>query len=158
MGRFRMLGEGVLRWPPDTADEPATVAFQYAQAVGLMAEGNQWIRFDRAPVGRTVRLLATVTALRGPVLPEDASRGIVPSLPRLGETVELGYGTLFVCNAFEGVRTGVGVIPEQVAAADDDWLDRDRLYRVHNHIVRLGYVEDEPRMFRIPRQRVPLAA
>lgn len=152
------LGEGVLRWPPDGSDDPSTVAFQYAQAVGLMAEGNRWVRFDRAPIGRTVHLLATVVALRGPVLLEDASRGIVPSLPRLGETVELGRGTLFVCNAFEEARTGVGVVPEQVMTVDGDWLDRDRLYRVHNHIVRLGYVEDRPRAFRIPRQRVPLAA
>ncbi|WP_026924974.1 hypothetical protein [Glycomyces arizonensis] len=157
MGRFHTFGEGVLRWSADTAEDPAMVAFQHAQAVGLMAEGNRWVHFDRVPVGKTVRLLATVIALRGPVLAEDASRGIVPSMPWLGETVELGHGTLFACDAFDGARTGVGVVPEQ-AVAVGDWLDRGRLYRTHNHIVRLGYVEDRRWHFRTLRQRDPLAA
>lgn len=157
-GAFRVhkLGAGVLRWPLDDVpeDESDDVPFVWAQSVGLMAEGNQWVDFTSAPIGTAVVLCATVTALRGPVLREDPHRQITASRPYVGETVTLATGVLFACNAFDGPATGVGVLPLIPLEGAVDWLDRALLYRVHNHLIDLRAIEHRPNG-RTPRRRIP---
>lgn len=137
--RSVLLGEGVLRWPPDAdPDDLAKVGTDLAQTIGLMAEGNRWIEFGSGLEGRQVVLFATVTALRGPVLRADPVRGIAPRTTYVGESVRLGAGRLFRLSSFESKpHTGVGVMPADPAADSGDWLDRAGLYRAHYHIVWL---------------------
>lgn len=136
--RSALLGEGVLRWPPDAEpDDLDKVGTDLAQTVGLMAEGNRWVVFSSALERRPVTLSATVTALRGPVLRYDAVRGIGPRAPYVGESIQLGVGQMFRMDSFGATGTGVGTMPVDPAADAGDWLDRAGLYRVHNHIVEL---------------------
>ncbi len=149
--RSVLLGEGVLRWPPDAEpDDLDKVGTDLAQTVGLMAEGNRWVVFGPALEGRPVALCATVTALRGPVLRYDAVRGIEPRMPYVGESIQLGTGQLFRMHSFGAIGTGVGVMPEGSAADAGDWLDRAALYRVHNHIVELRAIPRRSRQAALP--------
>lgn len=155
-GKFRVhaLGAGVLRWPLDDATEASEVPFLWAQSVGLMAEGNQWVDFTAAPIGSAVVLCATVTSLRGAALSEDPYRQITTTKPYVGETVTLATGMLFCTDAFDRPGSGIGVMPLGPLEGADDWLDRKRLYRAHNHLVELQAIEHRPNG-RTPRQRIP---
>jgi hypothetical protein len=159
-GAFRVykLGGGVLRWPPDDVAEDAVdpMPFLWEQSIGLMGEGNRWITFASAPIGSPVVLCATVTALRGPMLPEDPDRQICTTRPYVGETVTLATGALFTCDAFGGNATGIGAMPLGPLQGTADWIDRARLYRVHNHVVELRAIELRPpgrkSLLRSPKQ------
>lgn len=149
-----LLGTGVLRWPPDAdPDDLGKVRSDLAQIVGLMDTGNRWVAFGSRFEGSQVVLLATVTALRGPVLRWDPVRRIGPRTPYLGETVQLGAGRLFRLDAFGEKATGIGVMPPDPAADSGDWLNRAGLYRAHNHIVELRAVKRRARATALEAQR-----
>ena len=66
----------------------------------------------------------------------DIFRGISPSTPQIGDSIELGEGTLFVSASPEG--QWVGLEPDELR--NSDWLDPEALYRVHDQTVVLSFV------------------
>lgn len=146
------LGEGVLSWPV------GEVPFVSENCVALIGEGNQWVRFTDVPVGQILRLTAVIRTIRGPVLEEDAERGIAPSIPFPDEQIVLGYGVLFTGEGHgpEHGPTAVGVLPVEDVLRANDWLDRFALFRAHNHIVCLR--AEIGRAPHIVRQRTPVNA
>lgn len=122
------LGKGVLNW-----FRTERICDRYG-AVHL--EGpDGYADFDGIPEGTTGTIMAEILETRPSGHIGDLFRGIGPSEPETGETVELGTGTLFTYLE-EGIPV-VGVKPDD--GREEDWMNPRALYRCHNQTVRLEF-------------------
>ncbi|WP_335989855.1 hypothetical protein [Glycomyces sp. MUSA5-2] len=143
-----LLGTGILTWPAAERD-----LGRYG-TVSLRPEADS---FDLARFtlgdwdGMYVRLHATVTALRWPVMPTDPLLGVGPRAPEVGRTYPLGAGALFVLDRTEAPGYAVGTVPTGPVPRPTRWLDVQRLYDLHNHIVSLEAhrIADPPHSARV---------
>jgi len=134
-----LIGKGVLSWP-----KSERVSDRYG-TVMLMKDGMDSYATQEGPVslintpsGKNVRLFATVIENRQSTHIGDILRGLYPSTPDVGETIDLGIGEIF----YEQFRsyTLVGLKPND--DRESDWLNPVALYRAHEQTVEL-YCEEE---------------
>lgn len=132
-----VLGEGRLTWP---AGERRSDRYG---CVALMLDGDSetepsgFVSMDKAPVGRSGRLVATVQETRDSTHIGDLFRGFSPGGAVVGDDIALGTGELF--REQRGDMPTVGVRPDD--GRDSDWLDPLALYKCHEQTVRLRFEE-----------------
>lgn len=94
-------------------------------------------------LGQTGTLLVIVQVTRPSTHIGDRTRGIVPRMPKVGEQIVLGSGTLFS----EGYPPCSGSLQVGVRPTDGrtaDWLSPQALYRAHEQTVRLLFSPSGP--------------
>ena len=134
------LAARILQDLAKTDDRYAATA---AAASGAAASrpDNRGVAFDHAPLGTAGTLVAHVIAnVNGYDWGDDPPE---LRLPKPGERVVLGSGTLFT--ETYGDAPVVGVRPDDGRA--DNWMDRNAISRCRNHLVRLE--------FEMPKDSVP---
>jgi hypothetical protein len=126
------LGEGVLNW-----SRYERIGDRYG-AIHLASQpwGEDYVTWESAPAGQKGTLVARIIETRPSGHAGDWARGIGPSIPKPGDEIELGVGTLFAEVSDYGTPT-IGVKPGDGRAAD--WMDPRALYRCHNQTVRLEF-------------------
>lgn len=142
------LGHGELSWPrfERQTDRYGTVLLRTGP------DGEDYVPFDSAPVGARGQLVAVVLETRRPVHCGDLARGLMPSIPAVGEVITLGSGTLFTeTNPDTGLPSSVGLTPDD--GREEDWLDPRSLYRCHSQTVRLELHTDRHAEYRRPATR-----
>ena len=147
MSNVHVIGEGIFGW-----SRGERVGDRYG-AVGLWECIKKTDDAWGAEFGDEVKLDVTgILTLRGKlrvVILEtreshhigDMFHGLGPSTPKVGETIELGIGTLFI--EFDDCEGGgrVGVRPDE--KRPHFWMNPQNLYRAHDQTVRLEFVEDD---------------
>lgn len=123
------LARGVLNW-----SSIERISDRYG-TINLDKECAQVRNF----VGTRGRLIVKVAGVRPVVHIGDMLRGLNSSVPELGDVYELGHGELFVeeYNSSGMTVTNIGVRPED--EREFDWLDPNKLYKVHNQFVSLWF-------------------
>ena len=124
-----ILGTGTLNW-----FRHERICDRYG-AVHLESERGKYADYADIPVGAKGTIIAHILETRPSGHIGDLFRGIGPSDPEAGETVELGTGTLFT-EMEDGIPV-IGVEPDD--GRDTDWMDPRALYRCHNQTVRLEF-------------------
>jgi len=129
-----LLGKGFFNWP--SAERRSD---RYGTVWLLNEEDEETVLpMNRELSGKKGKLIVHILRTRQSSHIGDLFRGIFPQMPRLGEDIELGEGTLF----FEECKWGfsVGLKPDDERG--NDWLDPKKLYRCHDQFVEL-YFEQE---------------
>lgn len=90
--------------------------------------------------GKRVRLVAKVVENRGSGHMGDRFLNLFPSKPDVGESIEIGIGTLFTGVGFNG-NPAIGLKPSD--GREDLWLDPRKLYRLHDQTVEIFVEETE---------------
>lgn len=116
---------------------------------------DSYADFADAPAEQVGTLVAEITEARESYHIGDMFHGFYPETPEVGERVELGYGMLFVEEAYREAglpRYAVGLQPVEALGArefegerigpDVFWLNPRRLYRCHAQTVNLYFVPD----------------
>jgi hypothetical protein len=134
-GQSMAFADSPLIWSA-TADTAAA-----ASEAAASRPDNRVVAFDHAPVGTAGTLVAHVIANVNAYDWGDDPPEL--RLPKPGERVVLGSGTLFT--EMYGDAPVVGVRPDDGRA--DNWMDRNAISRCRNHLVRLA--------FEMPRDSVP---
>ncbi len=104
-----------------------------AEAASAARRTDRVVAFDHAPLGAAGTLVAHVIALT-----DDYDWGVgAPELrlPKPGERVVLGSGTLFT-EEYMGAPV-IGVRPDD--GREEDWMDRCAISRCKDHLVRLEF-------------------
>jgi hypothetical protein len=91
------------------------------------------VAFDHAPLGAAGTLVAHVIALTSDYDWGDSAPEL--RLPKPGERVVLGSGTLFT-EQYAGAPV-IGVRPDD--GREDNWMDRNAISRCRDHLVRLEF-------------------
>ena len=106
---------------------------------------SDYIIFPSGLDGLRGKLIAKVLESRQTSHCGDIARGIIPSRPERGETIELGEGTVFInsCSdkrfpkAEQCAISTIGIIPDD--GRETDWLNPEALYRLHEQTVALFF-------------------
>ncbi len=124
-----LLGTGILNW-----NKSERVSDRYG-AVFLDTD----LHADAITplLGKKGKLICEVLETRASNHIGDLSRGISPSTPKVGDTIELGEGILFTEGSLNNLV--VGLKPEDERATD--WLNPHKLYNVHAQTVNLFFEE-----------------
>ena len=123
------LGTGVLDW-----ERGERISDRYG-LVELFRGPGSLVELNQVTVRLHGKLIAIVREVREPSHIGDFFHGVKPSIPEVGERVELGIGAIF----FEA--GAVGLMPDDHRSTL--WLDIRALYRVHRQTVTL-YFEESP--------------
>lgn len=103
-------------------------------------DGRRTVSWNGAPAGVHGTLVATVIALDNPPGPDDdpclQDEDDRYRLPRPGERIELGTGTLFTEDDWPG-GPHIGVRPAD--GRKEDWMDKAALFRCGGHLIRLTF-------------------
>ena len=124
------LGTGVFDW-----ERGERVSDRYG-LVELFQTPGKLVKLNRIDQRLHGKLVAIVREVRRSSHIGDLFHGVKPTVPEIGERIELGIGTIF----FED--ESVGVMPDD--GRETLWLNIRALYRAHSHIVTL-YFEESPR-------------
>lgn len=127
----RILAEGRLTWPPE---ERTLGRFG---SVSLYQGQNRFSEFTAVPAWPMARMWVSVLDVYPAVLPPDPHRRLEPTVPEVGEEIELGMGHLFLPDLGLRGPIAVGLAPLAEYWRPDAWLSPTALYRAHNHHVRL---------------------
>jgi hypothetical protein len=124
------LGTGVLDW-----EREERISDRYG-IVELFHEPGVLVALTPVTEQLHGKLIAIVREVRQSSHIGDLFHDVKPSVPEIGERVELGTGAIF----FED--GGVGLIPDD--RRPRLWLDIHALYRVHRQTVTLYFDESPP--------------
>jgi hypothetical protein len=124
------LGTGVLDW-----EREERISDRYG-LVELFLRPGELVKLNRVTEQLHGKLFAIVREVRESHHIGDLFHGVGPTVPEVGERVELGTGAIF----FED--DAVGLVPDDYRTTL--WLDIRGLYRLHNQTVTL-YFEESPR-------------
>lgn len=124
------LGTGVLDW-----ESEERISDRYG-LVELFLRLRELLKLNPVTEKLHGKLIAIVREIRELHHIGDLFHGVRPTIPEVGERVELGTGAIF----FE--EDAVGLMPDDRRATL--WLDIRALYRLHNQTVTL-YFEESPR-------------
>lgn len=112
---------------------------RYADAAAAASEDaarrpdNRVVAFDHAPLGASGTLVAHVIALTNDH--DWGNFALELRLPKRGERVVLGSGTLFT-EEYGGAPV-IGVRPDD--GREDNWMDCNAISRCRDHLVRLAF-------------------
>jgi hypothetical protein len=106
-----------------------------AAAASAASRTDRVVAFDHAPLGAPGTLVAHVIALTDDY--DWSLGGLYPEmrLPKPGERVVLGSGTLFTEEY--GEAPVIGVRPDD--GRETEWMDRNAISRCRDHLVRLAF-------------------
>lgn len=93
-------------------------------------------------VGKRARLTATVVVTGDSCHIGDLFRGIGPSKTPVGEVLDLGVGQVVAIDESDDMISLV--FCRDGRQDENDWMDPNQLYRLHDHVVDLTLVETLP--------------
>lgn len=136
------IGEGRLTWA-----KPERITDRYG-SIYLIPEGHDSLTPEPSPslvlnkqvepfLGEWGSLVAVVTQARQSTHIGDLFRGIFPTIPEVGEIIELGSGWLFAEQLDWVPGICVGLEPND--GRDTDWLNPHKLYHAHEQSVKLYF-------------------
>jgi hypothetical protein len=139
-----VLGEGILNWNTGErqTDRYGSVMLTRIPMNNPLGEKLGYTSLDEKFEGKHGSLTATVTLNRLSPHIGDLFRGLYPpkTPTPIGTELLLGIGTVF----FEDNREGgpcVGLSPDD--GRQNDWLDPEVLYKLHNQTVVLFFEDEE---------------
>jgi len=142
-GTKTKIAHGLLSWPRKEriSDRYGVVAFWPDDVEGKLVHKDSKVFLDEILrlKGKKGSLVAIVLEARKSKHIGDMFRGLSPSTPDVGEEILLGKGTLYheAPDSENGEAHCVGLSQKR----DHDWLNPKSLYRVHEQIVDLYFIE-----------------
>lgn len=140
------LGTGRLGWrgTERRCDRYGTIAFMNDEAIPRHTALGKPISTNKEKIkipryNGFGKLIAIVKKTREPIHIGDFFHGFSPEMPKVGEIIELGEGTIFYDTDEFGDM--VGLIPKDGRMTF--WLNPPALYRCHNQTVELIFEKDK---------------
>ena len=137
--RTAMKAVGILSWPAveRRSDRYGMIGLSSANYHGTATSSVELNLHELAKwTGFKVHIIARVIEARESGHVGDLFRQIFPSIPKVGEVVDLGSGFLIVGGQQEDMRV-FGLRPED--GRKTDWFDPKKLYRLHDQTVELEF-------------------
>lgn len=121
------IGTGVLDW-----EREERISDRYG-LLELFLRPGELVTLNRIAQPLHGKLFAVVREVRRSSHIGDLFHGVKPSMPEVGDRIQLGTGTIF----FED--EAVGLMPDD--GRSTLWMNIHALYRVHNQTVTLYFEE-----------------
>lgn len=138
-----LIGTGALSWwrTERISNRYGSVALYHENSLGATISDGERISKDtiKPLLGQQGKLIAEVTHTRESTHIGDLFRGLSPSTPSVGDVFVLGEGTFFSEPIIEDNKLDVCVGVEPTDGRDEDWLDPNKLYQVHEQTVNLYF-------------------
>lgn len=134
-----MVGHGVFGWNSAERRSNRYGAIHLSDSPYSEVKAcKSYLHSELLPVGKRVRITATVVEARDSGHVGDLFLCIQPSRPEVGEEVDLGVGVLATEEGWDGTPS---LVLQPNDGRTDLWIDPRKLYRLHDQTVDL-YIEE----------------